>query len=79
MFFTSSVLQFFFQSTYTLQHLFPGSKRERQSSEVLTMLLQALKNIVMSNELPVLTSLVSINIIYLNAFKLLQEAACLHM
>ncbi|KAL8183303.1 UNVERIFIED_CONTAM: hypothetical protein K2H54_035344 [Gekko kuhli] len=34
-----------------------GSKKERQSSEVLTMLLQALKNIVMSNELPVLKSL----------------------
>ncbi|XP_015265714.1 PREDICTED: telomere-associated protein RIF1 [Gekko japonicus] len=34
-----------------------GSKKERQSSEVLTMLLQALKTIVMSNELPVLKSL----------------------
>ncbi|XP_060112842.1 telomere-associated protein RIF1 [Heteronotia binoei] len=34
-----------------------GSKKERQSSEVLTALLQALKNIVTSNELPVLKSL----------------------
>nr|XP_020652738.1 telomere-associated protein RIF1 isoform X3 [Pogona vitticeps] len=34
-----------------------GSKRERQNSEVLTMLLKALKNIVMSKELPVLKSL----------------------
>nr|XP_056717628.1 telomere-associated protein RIF1 [Euleptes europaea] len=39
-----------------------GSKKERQSSEVLTMLLQALKNIVMSNELPVLKSLSLIEI-----------------
>ncbi|XP_062972624.1 telomere-associated protein RIF1 isoform X2 [Elgaria multicarinata webbii] len=39
-----------------------GSKRERQSSEVLTMLLQALKNIVMSNEVPVLKSLSLIEI-----------------
>ncbi|XP_007424516.1 telomere-associated protein RIF1 [Python bivittatus] len=34
-----------------------GNKRERQSSEVLTMLLQTLKNIILSKELPVLKSL----------------------
>ncbi|KAH0621388.1 hypothetical protein JD844_022632 [Phrynosoma platyrhinos] len=39
-----------------------GSKKERQSSEILTMLLQALKNIVLSNELPVLMSLSLIEI-----------------
>uniref|UniRef100_A0A8D2LQT5 Replication timing regulatory factor 1 n=1 Tax=Varanus komodoensis TaxID=61221 RepID=A0A8D2LQT5_VARKO len=39
-----------------------GSKRERQNSELLTALLQALKNIVMSNELPVLKSLSLIEI-----------------
>ncbi|XP_054827418.1 telomere-associated protein RIF1 [Eublepharis macularius] len=39
-----------------------GSKKERQSSEVLTVLLQALKNIVTSNELPVLKSLSLIEI-----------------
>ncbi|XP_066468052.1 telomere-associated protein RIF1 [Tiliqua scincoides] len=39
-----------------------GSKRERQSSEVLTMLLKALKDIVVSKELPVLTSLALIEI-----------------
>ncbi|KAJ7345757.1 hypothetical protein JRQ81_001707 [Phrynocephalus forsythii] len=39
-----------------------GSKRERQSSEVLTMLLKALTNIVMSKELPVLKSLSLIEI-----------------
>ncbi|KAM3856304.1 telomere-associated protein RIF1 isoform 2-T2 [Vipera latastei] len=35
----------------------PGNKRERPNSEVLTMLLQTLKNIIMSKELPVLNSL----------------------
>lgn len=30
-----------------------GNKKEKQGSEVLTMLLQALKNIVRSNSLPV--------------------------
>ncbi|XP_048340327.1 telomere-associated protein RIF1 isoform X2 [Sphaerodactylus townsendi] len=39
-----------------------GSKKERQSSEVLTTLLQALKSIVVSNELPVLKSLSLIGI-----------------
>ncbi|XP_034987449.1 telomere-associated protein RIF1 isoform X2 [Zootoca vivipara] len=39
-----------------------GSKRERQSSDVLTMLLQALKNIVVSNELSVLKSMSLIEI-----------------
>ncbi|KAJ6660833.1 hypothetical protein lerEdw1_017459 [Lerista edwardsae] len=39
-----------------------GSKKERQSSEVFTMLLKALKNIVVSTELPVLTSLSLIEI-----------------
>ncbi|XP_060632922.2 telomere-associated protein RIF1 isoform X2 [Anolis sagrei] len=39
-----------------------GSKKERQSSEALTMLLQALKSIVLSNELPVLESLSLIEI-----------------
>ncbi|XP_053127523.1 telomere-associated protein RIF1 isoform X2 [Hemicordylus capensis] len=39
-----------------------GSKRERQSSEVLTMMLKALKNIVASNELSVLKSLSLIEI-----------------
>ncbi|XP_044294211.1 telomere-associated protein RIF1 isoform X3 [Varanus komodoensis] len=39
-----------------------SSKRERQNSELLTALLQALKNIVMSNELPVLKSLSLIEI-----------------
>ncbi|XP_042334377.1 telomere-associated protein RIF1 isoform X2 [Sceloporus undulatus] len=39
-----------------------GSKKERQSSEILTMLLQALKNTVLSNELPVLMSLSLIEI-----------------
>ncbi|XP_008116050.2 telomere-associated protein RIF1 isoform X1 [Anolis carolinensis] len=39
-----------------------GSKKERPSSEVLTMLLQALKSIVLSNELPVLQSLSLIEI-----------------
>ncbi|XP_077176202.1 telomere-associated protein RIF1 isoform X3 [Paroedura picta] len=39
-----------------------GSKKERQSSEVLTMLLQALRTVVMSNELPVLKSLALIEI-----------------
>uniref|UniRef100_A0A8C5RMG7 Replication timing regulatory factor 1 n=1 Tax=Laticauda laticaudata TaxID=8630 RepID=A0A8C5RMG7_LATLA len=34
-----------------------GNKRERQNSEVLTMLLQTLKNIILSKELPVLNSL----------------------
>uniref|UniRef100_A0A670HUX7 Replication timing regulatory factor 1 n=1 Tax=Podarcis muralis TaxID=64176 RepID=A0A670HUX7_PODMU len=37
-------------------------KRERQSSDVLTMLLQALKNIVVSNELSVLKSMSLIEI-----------------
>uniref|UniRef100_A0A670HSU9 Replication timing regulatory factor 1 n=1 Tax=Podarcis muralis TaxID=64176 RepID=A0A670HSU9_PODMU len=39
-----------------------GNKRERQSSDVLTMLLQALKNIVVSNELSVLKSMSLIEI-----------------
>ncbi|XP_061464785.1 telomere-associated protein RIF1 isoform X2 [Rhineura floridana] len=39
-----------------------GSKRERQSSDILTMLLQALKNIIMSNELTVLKSMSLIEI-----------------
>uniref|UniRef100_A0A8D0GBL2 Replication timing regulatory factor 1 n=1 Tax=Sphenodon punctatus TaxID=8508 RepID=A0A8D0GBL2_SPHPU len=39
-----------------------GSKRERQGSEVLTMLLQALKNIVASSALPVLKTLSLIEI-----------------
>ncbi|XP_039183767.1 telomere-associated protein RIF1-like [Crotalus tigris] len=34
-----------------------GNKRERSNSEVLTMLLQTLKNIIMSKQLPVLNSL----------------------
>ncbi|XP_060543947.1 telomere-associated protein RIF1 [Pantherophis guttatus] len=34
-----------------------GNKRDRQNSEVLTMLLQTLKNIILSKELPVLNSL----------------------
>ncbi|XP_013910176.1 PREDICTED: telomere-associated protein RIF1 isoform X1 [Thamnophis sirtalis] len=34
-----------------------GNKRDRQHSEVLTMLLQTLKNIILSKELPVLNSL----------------------
>ncbi|XP_039769038.1 telomere-associated protein RIF1 isoform X2 [Ornithorhynchus anatinus] len=37
-----------------------GNKRERQGSEVLTLLLQALKNIVTSNALPVSKTLVLI-------------------
>uniref|UniRef100_A0A670HTS2 Replication timing regulatory factor 1 n=1 Tax=Podarcis muralis TaxID=64176 RepID=A0A670HTS2_PODMU len=45
-----------------LRRLFLGSKRERQSSDVLTMLLQALKNIVVSNELSVLKSMSLIEI-----------------
>ncbi|XP_039183837.1 telomere-associated protein RIF1-like [Crotalus tigris] len=35
----------------------PGNKREQSNSEVLTMLLQTLKNIIMSKQLPVLNSL----------------------
>ncbi|XP_058049038.1 telomere-associated protein RIF1 isoform X2 [Ahaetulla prasina] len=34
-----------------------GNKRDRQNSDVLTMLLQTLKNIILSKELPVLNSL----------------------
>lgn len=36
-----------------------GNKKEKQGSEILTMLLQALKNIVRSNSLPVQKILVS--------------------
>ncbi|KAM3829306.1 LOW QUALITY PROTEIN: telomere-associated protein RIF1-like [Vipera latastei] len=35
----------------------PGNEKEQPNSEVLTMLLQTLKNIIMSKELPVLNSL----------------------
>lgn len=37
----------------------PGNKKEKQGSEILTMLLQALKNTVRSNSLPVQKILVS--------------------
>lgn len=36
-----------------------GNKKEKQGSEILTMLLQALKNTVTSNSLPVQKILVS--------------------
>uniref|UniRef100_A0A8D2LRJ2 Replication timing regulatory factor 1 n=1 Tax=Varanus komodoensis TaxID=61221 RepID=A0A8D2LRJ2_VARKO len=57
----ASVMMLILKS-FILLHLLVGSKRERQNSELLTALLQALKNIVMSNELPVLKSLSLIEI-----------------
>ncbi|XP_051479456.1 telomere-associated protein RIF1 isoform X2 [Apus apus] len=49
---------------YVKTALEPGNKKEKQGSEILTLLLQALKNIVISNSLPVqkILSLIDITV-----------------